>query len=602
MVGLLVSGVAFLVLRSTPRETIGAFADAWEAHDWARMDELAGAEGALAGRFEEAHDALRVTETRAEPEDVEDGPAALRVTQTIGGVGEWSYTTRVRVEGGLLRSSIAWDPSILHPSLGPGLELRGHLQWPDRAPILGAEGEPLTIEGTLVAVGLEPRRIEDRDETLEAIEEELGLAPQDVSRELDRPGVQPDWFIPLVRLREEPYQQQRPDLAPIPGVVFRREPARITPTAAFARHVVGGTGEITAERLEELGPPYATGDVVGLSGLEHLFEEQLAGSPGAEVRLVDADGETVEVLHTLPATEPEAVRTTIQRSVQQAADEALEGVEAPSAVVAVDARTGGISAVSSRPLDEPFNRALAGRYPPGSTFKIVTAAGALDAGRPPEATIPCPEEVTVGRPFRNAGGRALGEITLRTAFVESCNTAFVRVAEEVGAERLAATAESFGFGATYDLPLPVAGGRFGEPGDEAELAAAGIGQGPVEVSPLHMATVAAAVADDTWGPPGLLPGDTGGALRELDPDVAVTLREWMRAVVTDGTGAAAEVPGAGISGKTGTAEFGTDDERGEHAWFVGFSGDLAFAVIVEGGGSGGEVAAPIAARFMTALE
>lgn len=592
--------LAFVLLRSSPEDTARALAGAWSAHDWARMDEIAGAGGELAELLEGAHEALGVTETEVEAAGVRGGTATLRVTQVLGPVGEWTYETRVRVAGGLLRSSVEWGPSLLHPALEPGLELRRHREWPERAHVLG-HGGPLTADGTLVAVGLEPQRITDREETIAALTEELDLEGEDIVRELEQPWVEPHHFVPLVRLREEPYQERRPDLAPIPGVVFRREPARLTPTEGFARHVLGRTREVTAERLAELGPPYATGDVVGLSGLELAFERRLAGTPAVEIRVVDASGEVVDVLESFPARDPEPLLTTIDPDVQAAAEEALAEVDAPAGLVAVDATGGEVRAVASRPLDEPFNRALAGRYPPGSTFKVVTAAAALSAGMAPERTIPCPEEITVGRPFRNAEGRALGDITLRTAFVESCNTAFVRIAEEVGAEDLASAAERFGFGATYELPLPAAGGRFPDPADTAELAAAGIGQGRVEASPLHMASVAAAVAEATWHPPKLLPRDDEGSPRSIDPDIAVVLRDWMRGVVREGTGTAAAAPGAGVAGKTGTAEFGTGDERGEHAWFVGFSGSLAFAVLVEGGGSGGEVAAPIAARFAEGL-
>ncbi|MGH3441983.1 MAG: penicillin-binding transpeptidase domain-containing protein, partial [Nitriliruptorales bacterium] len=123
-------------------------------------------------------------------------------------------------------------------------------------------------------------------------------------------------------------------------------------------------------------------------------------------------------------------------------------------------------------------------------------------------------------------------------------------------------------------------------------------------SPLHMASVAAAVAAGRWQQPMLVADQEAAGAGEPLPEVE-TLRELMRLVVTDGTGTAADVDGREVRGKTGTAEFGTPDEEGElptHAWFIGYAGDLAFAVVVEGGGGGGEVAAPIGARFLTALE
>jgi cell division protein FtsI/penicillin-binding protein 2 len=122
------------------------------------------------------------------------------------------------------------------------------------------------------------------------------------------------------------------------------------------------------------------------------------------------------------------------------------------------------------------------------------------------------------------------------------------------------------------------------------------------VSPLHMATVAAAVADGTWRPPVVLEGAKAGAQpSKLDPAVVKSLRTLMAGVVEHGTGVAARTPGREVAGKTGTAEFGNDDPPKTHAWFIGYSGDLAFAVLVEGGGVGGRVAVPLARDFLGRL-
>jgi cell division protein FtsI/penicillin-binding protein 2 len=206
-----------------------------------------------------------------------------------------------------------------------------------------------------------------------------------------------------------------------------------------------------------------------------------------------------------------------------------------------------------------------------------------------------------GKPFRNADSAALGSIAFSEAFAQSCNTAFVQLAARLSDADLSEAAEKFGFGAAYELPLPVAGGRFPDPRDNAERAAQAIGQGRVEVSPLHLATVAAAVASGSWQPPRLLAGQKRDRGRRLGADSVRTLRRLMRLVVAAGTGRAAAVAGQEVSGKTGTAEFGTQRPPRTHAWFAGFRGRLAFAVFVEGGGAGGEAAAPLVARFLASL-
>jgi cell division protein FtsI/penicillin-binding protein 2 len=295
------------------------------------------------------------------------------------------------------------------------------------------------------------------------------------------------------------------------------------------------------------------------------------------------------------------VRTTLDPRIQAAAEQALAGVTQPAALVAIDAATGDVRAVVSRPLTEPLDRALAGQYPPGSTFKVITSAALIAAGTKPETPVACPPQATVGgQTFHNFEGEALGASTFRTAFAQSCNTAFVALSANLSDAALSAAATTFGFGASYDLGLPTAGGRFPTPADAAERASEAIGQGRVVASPLQMATVAAAVTSGGWRPPRLLTDNPQGPVTALDPAVDATLKDLTAEVVKSGTGTAAAVPGQLVAGKTGTAEIGGADPNATHAWFIGYRGSLAFAVLVEGGGVGGRVAAPLAAKFLAA--
>ncbi|MGH3665249.1 MAG: penicillin-binding transpeptidase domain-containing protein, partial [Egibacteraceae bacterium] len=236
-------------------------------------------------------------------------------------------------------------------------------------------------------------------------------------------------------------------------------------------------------------------------------------------------------------------------------------------------------------------------------FKIVTAAAALQDGRRLGTRVNCPGQVGVGgeRPISNAGGFALGRISFLESFARSCNTTFARQAISVGPDSLRQAAEQFGFNAEYGLGVATARGSIPTPQSTPELGQDGIGQGRVLASPLHMASVAAAVRSGTWRTPHLL-ADSDVAQRTLPARVVRSLRPMMRRVVTGGTGTAANVRGGQpVHGKTGTAQFGTSPPFGEHAWFVGYRGDVAFAVFVEGGGGGGTVAAPIAADFLRRL-
>lgn len=365
--------------------------------------------------------------------------------------------------------------------------------------------------------------------------------------------------------------------------------------------LAGSVGEVTAEQLEELALPYVAGDVVGQSGLQRSLERRLAGQPGGAIRIVSADGEVVAVLQEYPSTDPEPIRTTLDPAVQEAGRVALGPIGSPSALVAIDVPTGEVRAAVNSPA-AGFDRALSGRYPPGSTFKVVTTAALLAGGLDPAATVPCPGRYTVGgRSFRNAGFAALGPITFRDAFAESCNTAFVSQAEQLSEGALQDAARQFGFNVDYDIGVPAADARFPEPADAVDHVAASIGQGRVEATPLHMASVAAAVARGQWLAPRIL-ADTSADPATGEPlpaPLAAQVAELMLHAVAAGTGTGAQVPGEPVAGKTGTAEYGAGSAT--HAWFIAYRGDLAIAVLVDGGGFGGEVAAPAAARFFTAL-
>jgi cell division protein FtsI/penicillin-binding protein 2 len=205
----------------------------------------------------------------------------------------------------------------------------------------------------------------------------------------------------------------------------------------------------------------------------------------------------------------------------------------------------------------------------------------------------------------NFEGEAPGTIPFSQAFAISCNTAFIGLADQLPDGAIATAAKSFGIGQTYSLPLPTTGARYPTPTDKAEAAASAIGQARVTASPLHMATIAAAVDSGQWRPPRLVlqptSNEPAASVAPLNPTVVSVLRSLMAQVVTSGTGTAAAIAGQQIFGKTGTAEFGNANPPSTHAWFIGFRGGLAFAVLVEGGGVGGSVAAPIAAAFLSAV-
>ncbi|MDR8414234.1 cell division protein FtsI [Nonomuraea sp. 3-1Str] len=360
-------------------------------------------------------------------------------------------------------------------------------------------------------------------------------------------------------------------------------------------HVLAAGGE----RIDTPGTPGSVQQLV--EGLKQTYPDWFAPYKESTIELYEGE-EPVETL--VKATGKESLKTTLDLKVHRAGARALEGVDKPASLVALRPSTGEILAVVNKPGG--FNRALLGKYPPGSTFKVVTASALVADGAKPDAQVNCPAEQNIGGfPFHNAGFKDYGALPFRDAFAHSCNTTFgAMTVDRLGADRLAKVAADFGFGAAITPGVPAVKAEFPAPKDDTDLASAAIGQGRVLASPLNMASVAAAVAAGAWWPPRLVPEermpDHTLRPRPLEQNVVRALRDLMPAVVTDGTAHDVSFP-EGTAGKTGTAEYGSGKEPPAHSWFVGYRGDLAFAVIVEGAGAGSAVAAPVAARFLKAL-
>jgi penicillin-binding protein A len=341
---------------------------------------------------------------------------------------------------------------------------------------------------------------------------------------------------------------------------------------------------------------------------------------------------------------------TLDRATQAAAQDALGNRK--GAVVALDPRTGAVLAMTTFPRYDPndlsshdperirrnwdrlikdpdgplLNRAAGGLYPPGSTFKVITAAAALENGATPDEQIPSPRVLDVPQTsadIENFGGESCGgdQITLAQALEISCNTAFAGLGIKLGDRKLAAEAQEFGFNEPSPYQLPAATSSIPRDQDVPATAQSAIGQRDVRVSPLQMASVAATVAN---GGRRMAPfvvsqvvSDKGGVVKRFEGEdlgqaipgrVAGDLRDMMTRVVQQGTGTSARIPGLQVAGKTGTAQHAQG--RPPHAWFIGFTeqGDrsIAVAVVVEEGGNlgseatGGKVAAPVAKRVMEA--
>jgi cell division protein FtsI/penicillin-binding protein 2 len=256
-------------------------------------------------------------------------------------------------------------------------------------------------------------------------------------------------------------------------------------------------------------------------------------------------------------------------------------------IVAIKASTGEILAVAQNAAaDAEGPLATMGLYPPGSTFKIVTAGAAIERDMAsPNTLLGCPGHMDIGhRTVPNYGGFDLGTVPLSRAFASSCNTTFAELASRMPPRGLTTAAAQYGIGPDYVVEgIPTVSGSVPPTVNLAERTEDGFGQGKVVVSPFGMALVSATVAAGQTPVPRLIEGRetvVTGPHDPVRPDVVEALRPMMRLVVTNGT--AKDLADAGdVRGKTGEAEFA----GGSHSWFAGYRGDLAFAALIVGGGS-----------------
>ncbi len=412
------------------------------------------------------------------------------------------------------------------------------------------------------------------------------------------------------------------------GTPLSSGPASARSVGAAASAVVGSVGTPSEDQAAELtADGFPPGTLTGTSGLEQAFDERLSGKPGGQLVAVGS-GEANDVGggRILAQTEPvrgKAVRTYIDPELQETAVVALGSLYGGAAVI--DARTGGVMALSGIAYSAP--------QPPGSTFKIITATGALDAGIV-KTTDEFPVESSnseIGREIDNAHDELCGGNFVQT-FADSCNTVFAPLGAELGGDELVETAKRFGFNSRPALFDPAATDAIRPPAstipedlgdDTVATGESAIGQGQVLATPLQMASVAQTIANDgVRMPTPIARGDDlapdAEPVEVTSPETAATLREMMIEVVNSGTGVAAALPGIDVAGKTGTAELGPkalepgqelaegeDPPLETDAWFTAFAPaakpKIAVAVmIVNSEGDGGTVAAPIVRQIMAA--
>ncbi|MYD30257.1 MAG: penicillin-binding protein 2, partial [Nitrospira sp. SB0661_bin_20] len=533
---------------------------------------------------------------------------------------------------------------VLHP-------VRGFIY--DRNGVLLANSVP--IFNLYVELG----DVSDREALIGKLVELLSLERSELTGIMDtHAGGTPVRLKKGVSLKEAAIiESHRLDL---PGVVIRPEFQRNNPEGGYAAHVLGYVGVASEEQLtREAVQGLPAGSVIGQYGVERIYEKTLRGHAGRKLIEVDALGHEKRMISVDKPQVGNDVYLTIDFRLQKLAEDLL-GEEA-GAIVALDPQTGDVLAMASRPSFDPnalsrglradvwndilqdkrhplTNRAIQGQYPPGSTFKIITAAAALDTNEiEPADTLHCEGRFRLGRrTFRDWKKYGHGEVNLRKAIAQSCDVYFYRLGYRMGVDTIAFYAGQFGLGERTGIDLPAERTGLipssewkkrtrGEPWYPGETTSVAIGQGYVTVTPLQMAKVIGMIGNNgTPFQPHVLRGVWGRKgewIDEWSPTQTTpltlpahqleTIQAALAAVVTEGTARESRSSVVTLAGKTGTAqvvslrpesEEETPKRFRDHAWFVAYAPferpRIAVAVLVEHMGHGGSAAAPLAKELI----
>jgi penicillin-binding protein 2 len=666
-----------------------AFYRAWELGDYLGMYSLLTPSSqtvvdsaSFIRRYEEAMKTAAVSNVYAQPLGVlREGDTAefgVRVTLTSDVVGDLvrDHTARLAYEGG--RWGIVWDEGLILPELAGGNRLTLEARVPSRGNIYDVTGKALAYQGSAYELGVIPGRIQDEPGLLAALSNALGLTPEQIKEKYAT--ALPEWYVPVGVVAEEELQQFALSLEPYldKGLATpKRRPMRLYSDTDSAAHVIGYMGSIPIEQLADYQAQGFTGDeMVGIAGLEAWGEDYLNGDRGGILSVVDASGAVIAVVGDREPQPARSIYTTLDLNFQAAVEQALADAIAShpaanfGAVAVLDPNNGAVRALATYPSYDPkafdplrpdsgqvvgallndpgqplLNRATQGAYPAGSTFKLVTYAAALNSG---QYTSDSRYSSTgswsrLGEEFTKfdwlSGGH--GTISLRTALVVSCNSCFYDVGYTIdGTDNtlLPRIAREFGLGQPTGIQgIAESAGLIPDPewkinnigegwatGDAVNMS---IGQGYVQVTPLQMANIAAAIANggtlyrptlvDRIGEsptsPEEMPEPHVNGTLPLPADQLAIVRESLWNVTHAANGTATHrfvglpVP---VAGKTGTAEA---PPGLPHAWFVGYApaepyttGDgrlvetpeLAIAVVLENAGEGSDVAAPLFRRVV----
>ncbi|MFI6867099.1 penicillin-binding transpeptidase domain-containing protein [Nocardia sp. NPDC050406] len=565
-----------------PATTAEAFFDAFSSGD-------AEAAARLTNLPEKASAALSSAWQQLQAESLEVSSGAARVTGDTATVDYtyswklpkdrvWTYKGQLQLGRAEGRWTVRWTAADIHPRLGDTQTLELRATPAPRARVNERSGSDVLVPGTVHRVVFTPADAPDPIYVANALVAALNPIDPELTTAalLDAARKADGGSYPVEVLSEWEYNKLGTALLGLPGVTVTKQWDMVRTDREFAPDL--------------------------LTQVRKTVIDEVDGRAGWMVVSKNSNGVDVDVLNEVRPQPTPSFSLSLDRYVQIAAQRAVGARAEKAMMVVIQPSTGAILAVAqNKEADRDGPVATSGLYPPGSTFKTITAAAAMNEGlATPDTVVPCPSRITIGeRTIPNYNLFTVGDVPLATAYERSCNTAFAKLSSQLPDDALHLAAAQLGIGPDYTVAgLPTVSGQVPESKGLVQRAEDGIGQGKVVVSPFGMALAAATIANGSAPVPYLIAGhDTtiDGQRPAIDPKVIEGLRTMMRKVVTGGT--AERIADMGeVYGKTGEAEV----EGGSHSWFIGYRGDMAFATLLVKAGSSDNAVA-VTREMLTAL-
>lgn len=614
----------------TPEERTTQFLNSWEKQQFDKMYDQLSADSKknmtkdeFVERYETIYEGIQADKLKLEAKFPEDGVKENKEggtnvefslhMQTIA--DEVNFTENLslvkeKTEDGN-KWAVHWDPSLIFPSMEEGDKVRIETHRAERGEIVDRSGKGLAVNGKVLNIGIVPERLpEDAKTSYEQLADLIGSTTEDIEKKLNATWVKPDTFVPITKIAKD--DKRLNQLMEIEGVTYQEVGARVYPFKQIAAHLTGYVQEINKEELEERkSKGYQTGDLIGKSGLEQVFEDQLRGQNGGRIYIVDEDGTEKDEIANKEAVDGETIALTIDINIQKQVFKQLEGEAGTSA--AINPTTGEVLVLASSPaydpnqfvlgitseewkaLNEDPKKPLLNRfsrtYPPGSVFKPITGAIGLDTSAITEKTqinvkgLEWQKDNSWGDYYITRVSDPGKPIDLKNAFIYSDNIYFAQAALKIGEQKFLERSKNFGIGEKLPIEYPIETSQVVENSfdNQIQLADSGYGQGKVEMSILHTAIAFTPfINEGNLLKPTLLKNGSDSnehvwKANAIKDETASIIRQSLIEVVQhpDGTGKGVKIEGKQMAGKTGTAELKKSrDEKGqENGLFVAFDNE-----------------------------